>query len=133
MTYLLDTDTLVFYLRGRDDVRQKLLSVPFGELCTSSVCIGELYYGAAKSQRRAERRAEVDRLRGLLTSLPLSNAETERFGALKASLENRGERLADADLMIAATALEHNLVVVTGNLRHYGRVGGLQIENWIER
>lgn len=133
MTYLLDTDTLVFYLRGRDDVRRKLLGIPLVELCTRGVCIGELYYGAAKSQRRAERRAEVDRLRGLLTALPLSNAETERFGVLKASLESRGERLADADLMIAATALEHNLVVVTGNLRHYGRVGGLQIENWIER
>ncbi len=133
MTYLLDTDVLVFYLRGREAVRQKLFSVPIRELCTSSVCFGELYYGAAKSQRRAERHDEVNRLRGLLTALPLGNAETERFGELKASLEVRGERLADADLMIAATALEHNLVVVTGNLRHFGRVSSLRVENWLER
>ena len=69
MTYLLDTDTLVFYLRGREDVRQKLLGVPLSELCTSSVCIGELYYGAAKSERRAERKAEVDNLRELLLAI----------------------------------------------------------------
>ena len=43
MTYLLDTDTLVFYLRGRDEVREKLLSVSLSNLFTSSVCIGELY------------------------------------------------------------------------------------------
>ncbi len=133
MTYLLDTDTLVFYLRGRADVRQKLLSIPLGEICTSSVCVGELYYGAAKSQKRAERKAEVDQLRATLPSVSLGNAEMERFGNLKASLEARGERLADADLMIAATALGHNLVVVTGNLRHFERVGGLQIESWITR
>jgi tRNA(fMet)-specific endonuclease VapC len=133
VTYLLDTDTLVFYLRGRDDVRQKLLNVPLSELCTSSVCIGELYYGAAKSQQRAERKAEVDSLRALLLALPLGTAETERFGELKAALEVRGERLADVDPMIAATALEHNLVVVTGNLRHFERIGSLQVENWIER
>ncbi len=133
MTYLLDTDTLVFYLRGRNDIRKKLLGVPLSELCTSSVCVGELYYGAAKSQRRAERKAEVDSLRELLLAIPLRTAETERFGELKAALEVRGERLADADLMIAATALEHNLVVITGNLSHFERISGLQVENWIER
>ncbi len=97
------------------------------------MCIGELYYGAAKSERRTERKAEVDSLRALLLAIPLSTAEMERFGELKAALEVRGERLADADLMIAATALEHNLVVITGNLRHFERIGGLQVENWIER
>ena len=72
-------------------------------------------------------------MRELLLAIPLSTAETERFGELKAALEGHGERLADADLIIAATALEPNLVVVTGNLRHFGRVGGLQVENWLER
>lgn len=132
--YLLDTDTLVFYLRGRKDVRQKLLSIPLPQLYTSSVCIGELYSklyrGAAKAQDRAARKAEVDALRELLPAVPLGNAETERFGELKALLERRGERLADADLMIAATALERNLTVVTGNLRHFGRAGGLRVESW---
>ena len=143
--YLLATDTLVFYLRGREDVRRRLLAVPSPELFTSSVCIGELYYGAAKSQlksqlkselkseRPTDRKTEVNRLRDALQVIPLGSVETERFGELKASLERRGERLADADLMIAATALTHNLIAVTHNLRHFGRIDGLQVESWAER
>lgn len=130
---MLDTDTLVFYLRGREDVRRKLLAVPSPELFTSSVCLGELYYGAAKSQRPADRKTEVDRLRDALRVIPLGNAETERFGELKALLERRGERLADADLMIAATALTHDLTAVTHNLRHFRRIDGLRVERWAER
>lgn len=133
MIYLLDTDTLVYYLRERIEVKQKLLSIPLRNLCTSTVCIGELYYGAAKSQKQIERKAEVDQLRAMLISLALSDVEMEGFGNLKASLEARGERLSDADLMIAATALEHNLIVVTGNLNHFKRVNGLRVESWLNR
>ena len=133
MLYLLDTDTLVFYLRGRPEVKQKVLSVPPGDLCTSAMCIGELYYGAAKSQKQAERKAEVDRLRAVLMSIPLQGAVLERFGRLKATLEAQGERLVDADLLIAATALENNLTLVTGNLKHFRRVQGLKLESWIKR
>ena len=133
MLYLLDTDTLVFYLRGRFEVRQKALSVPANDLCTSAMCIGELYYGAAKSQKQVERKAEVDRLRAALTSIPLQGAVMERFGQLKASLEAQSQRLADADLLIASTALEYNLTLVTGNLKHFQRVQGLKMESWIKR
>ena len=97
------------------------------------MCVGELYYGAEKSQKQAERKAEIDSLRAALTSTPLQGAVMERFGQLKASLEKRGERLADADLLIAATALEHNLTLVTGNLKHFQRVQGLKMESWIKR
>ncbi len=133
MIYLLDTDTLVYYLRGRPEVTQKLLRVPIENLCTSTVCIGELYYGAAKSQKPGERKAEVDQLKTLLNSIFLSNLEMEKFGYLKALLEKQGERLADADLMIAATALYHNLIVVTGNLSHFQRIEELKVESWIQR
>ena len=101
------------------------------------MCIGELYYGAARSQltseHPADRKTEVNRLRDALRVIPLGSAETERFGGLRALLERRGERLADADLMIAATALTHDLGVGTGNLRHFGRIDGLRAESWVVR
>ena len=97
------------------------------------MCVGKLYYGAAKSQKQVERKAEVDRLRAVLTSIPLQGAVMERFGQLKASLEKQGERLADADLLIAAPAPENNLTLVTGNLKHFQRVQGLKMESWIKR
>ncbi len=97
------------------------------------MCIGELYYSATKFQKQVKRKAEVDRLHRTLSNIPLNNMEMERFGQLKASLEKQGERLADADLLIAATALEHNLILVTGNLKHFKRITELRAENWIER
>lgn len=133
MHYLLDTDTLVYFLRGRPEVTRRLFRVAVGDLCTSIMCFGELCYGAAKSQEHTKRKTEVDRLRQALKSVPLESAVMERFGLLKASLEARGERLADADLLITASTLENDLTLVTGNLKHFQRIEGLRIENWIER
>ena len=85
-------------------------------------------------RKQIERKAEVDQLRAMLISLVLSDVEMEGFGNLKAiRSRRRGERLSDADLMIAATALEHNLIVVTGNLNHFQRVNGLRVESWLDR
>ncbi len=133
MNYLLDTDTLVFYLRGHTEVKNKVLATPISVLCTSSVCIGELYYGAAKSQQPFKRKAEVDSLRATLPVIVLGEPEAERFGTLKAELESRGGRLPDADLMIAATALENELTVVTSNTKHFSRIQGLSLDDWTSR
>lgn len=131
MAYLIDTDILVFYLRKRQPIVNKLLSIPVANLYTSSMCIGELYYGAAKSQQATERRAEVDALRTVITSLAPNDAEMALFGQLKATLETQGQRLADADLIIAATATNHKLTLITGNHKHFSRIEALQLENWL--
>ena len=133
MIYLIDTDTLIFYLRGRTEVVERILGEDIDDLCTSSVCLGELYYGAVKSSQRERRTAEVDELKQYLPLISFGAAETQRFGKLKANLELRGEKLSDADLMIAATALEHNLTLVTGNSKHFNRIKRLTIDNWIKR
>ena len=54
----------------------------------------------------------------------------ETFGQMKALLESDGQRIDDMDLLIASTALTHNLVLVTKNEKHFRRVPGLEIENW---
>ena len=56
-----------------------------------------------------------------------------KFGEIKATLEQKGTPLADADIIIAATALEEGLTLVTGNVRHYNRIKSLVIENWFAR
>ncbi|MGH8628920.1 MAG: hypothetical protein ACREYC_27925 [Gammaproteobacteria bacterium] len=55
----------------------------------------------------------------------------ERFGQLKAKLEQTGDRLADLDLLIAAITLTHGATLITGNLKHYQRIETLCIEDWI--
>ncbi len=69
-----------------------------------------------------------------LTTLPvlgLDQASVQIFGEAKALLEHRGQRLADADLLIGAIALAQGATVVTGNQHHYQRIPGTSIENWI--
>jgi predicted nucleic acid-binding protein len=53
------------------------------------------------------------------------------FGRTKAQLESAGLRIADADLLIASVAMAHGAALVTGNRRHYDRISGLPLEDWI--
>jgi len=55
----------------------------------------------------------------------------EIYGRLRADLERRGVPLNDTDLMIASIALRHDLTLVTGNPRHFSRLPGLKLENWL--
>jgi tRNA(fMet)-specific endonuclease VapC len=93
--------------------------------------VGELAYGAEKSSRPEWNRALVERF---LLTVPVVESERSSmrlFGSLKASLEGRGGRLADADLMIAAVALDRGLILATGNLKHFSRIPGLRVEDWL--
>ena len=66
-----------------------------------------------------------------LPVLPFDASAARRYGEVRAELERRGTPLGDADLRIAAIALARGLTVVTGNVRHFQRVPGLPVENWL--
>jgi tRNA(fMet)-specific endonuclease VapC len=70
-------------------------------------------------------------LRGNVTILPFDDTAAGVYGALRAQLERQGTPLAEPDLRIAAVALANDLILVTGNVRHFARVPGLPIENWL--
>jgi tRNA(fMet)-specific endonuclease VapC len=72
-----------------------------------------------------------DRLCGVSTILPLTDAIVVRAATIYADLHQRGTLIGDADILIAATGLEHGLVVVTNNRSHYQRVAGIKLENWL--
>lgn len=127
---ILDTDVCVELLRGNRAVIRRR-EERLGEVATTWVTAAELHYGAARSTA-PDHNAELARgLLGTLDVLGLDQPAVERFGTLKASLESEGRRLADFDLLIAAIALSRGAVLVTGNGKHYGRVPGLELEDWI--
>ena len=66
-----------------------------------------------------------------ITIVPFDDAAAERYGHLRASLESDGMPLAEPDLRIAAIALSRSFTLVTGNTRHFKRVPGLTLENWL--
>ncbi len=90
-------------------------------------------YGA---HRLGERAAELvgrieETLLPNLAVLPFDAPAARRYGELRVELERRGTPIGDADMRIAAIALANALVVVTGNVRHFERVSGLSVENWL--
>jgi tRNA(fMet)-specific endonuclease VapC len=125
--YLVDTDWIIDCLYDRTDAVETLLELSSDGLAVSLMTYGELYQGAYYA-----RTPEVA-LRGLRTFLrgkrllPLNRSIVERFGVLRGDLQRRGLTIGDLDLLIAATALHHDLTVVTQNLRHFTRVSGLRL------
>ncbi len=135
--YLLDTDILSNLLRRIPStiLIAKLASVPADQQFTSSITLGELVYGAYRlgGTRASVLLQQLDK--ALLLNLPVlsfDDAAARRYGEVRAELERQGTPLGDADLRIAAIALARSLTVVTGNLRHFQRVPGLLVENWLE-
>ena len=128
---ILDTNICVRFLRGEESVVRRLLDADENDdLRIPAMVEGELFYGVEKSERRDENREKV---KALLAFLPVCHADDEtmeKFGELKAKAEAAGRRVDDADMIIAATAMRHGALLVTGNTRHFSRFDGLEIEDW---
>jgi tRNA(fMet)-specific endonuclease VapC len=129
---LLDTDTCIGLLKGDDAVVASWRAC-MEQCALPSMVVGELYYGAFKSTIRDKELERVHRFVDIFPEVKPSKRSMRRFGEIKASLERKGVRLADADIIIGSIAIEEGLVLVTGNVRHYNRIEGLAIENWFLR
>lgn len=89
-----------------------------------------MYFGAYKSgqQKHFE---EVGEIATFFESYTIHYVR--KYGEIRWELEQKGKRIGDMDLFIAANALEEELIVVTGNGKHFSRIPGLKVENWMER
>jgi predicted nucleic acid-binding protein len=130
LAYLFDTDAISELLKPRPAAAyvRWLAAIPREEQFTSAVVVGELYQGAFSSSATARHLENIEeRVLPAVTVLPYDTAAARIYGAVRASLEAVGRPLADADLQIAATAILHDLELVTGNVRHFGRIPDLRI------
>lgn len=126
--YLLDTDTVVDVLRGRYGVADRLSAVSPDDVRVSAMTVAELYYGALRSTDPARNRAEVDRLLAEIGILQFGRAAAAHHADIRVAL--RHQPIGSGDMIVAATALAADAVVVTANGREFGRVPGLATESW---
>jgi tRNA(fMet)-specific endonuclease VapC len=133
MGYCFDTDIFSAVLRKDPPLHlvRRLALVPPEKQFTTSINLGELLYGASRRGRAdlAERIRDI--VPRAAAVLPFDAPAAEFYGPLRAQLEAEGRRLDEPDLRIASIALSRELTLVTGNVRHVGRVPGLAVENWL--
>jgi predicted nucleic acid-binding protein len=128
--FLFDTDAVSELLRSKPAAAyvRWVRSIPREDQFISAITAGELYHGAFRSSAAQRHLHNIEtRVLPAVTVLPYDAATAKVFGQIRSTLEAAGTPLDDADLQIAATALHHGLELVTGNLRHFGRVPGIRI------
>ena len=129
---VLDTDAVSELLRRAPAERfvQRLRRARPDSLATTSITLGELAFGAVRTGRPDL----YVRAMGLLkdvTVLDFDRRAAEAYGPICARLERDGTRLADPDLRIASIVVSRDATLVSGNERHFARVPGLKLENWL--
>jgi len=132
MRYMLDTNICSYVLRRRPpSVKAHFDEAGDGALAISTVVLAELLYGAARHPNATAIRREIADLVCRMAVLRWDQAAAEDYGALRATLERDGTPLGAMDMMIAAHARSQGVTLVSNDARHFDRVEGLSVANWV--
>lgn len=133
MRYLLDTNTCVFFLRGKLNLADIIREKGRENCYLSEITVVELRYGAENSDNPAKSHEAVDSFLNGLAVLPIFGC-IKRYAQEKVRLRRLGKPMHDEfDLLIGVTAIEHELILVTDNSKDFVRLEGIQLENWFTR
>ncbi|VAX36985.1 VapC toxin protein [hydrothermal vent metagenome] len=131
MTYLVDTDIIIYWLKGNSCIEQTALDVGLENISFSIISKAELFFGAYKSTYVKQNLDSISVLSQKIVLLPFDELAAEHFGRIKNFLRQAGIILADADIMIASIALANNLTLITNNTKHFSRINDLKVSNWM--
>lgn len=132
--FLFDTDIITNLSKKKPSLSlvRRLSTTPKSEQFISTITLGEIIYGAFKSDRPEFHLQNLtDTIIPSVQILAFDSQAAYYYGQIRADLERAGTPISHPDLQIAAIALTHNLVLVTGNTKHFERISNLQLENWI--
>ena len=131
--YALDTNTVIFGLKGKGNVRQRLAQTPLSDLSIPAVVVYELEFGTLGSLSPTQRRRDLKLLISSmdLSILPFDRKAAEQSARVRYQLEKAGNKIGPLDTWIAGTVLAHGAVLVTNNVREFSRIPGLQVEDWL--
>jgi len=133
--YLLDTNICIFLLRGKYDVDSKIDNVGLENCYISEITIAELKYGAELGKQKGlkQRIKDLNDFINSIKVIPITGTY-DLYASEKVRLRTSGTPLEDNfDLLIGCTAILHNMILVTENIKDFKGLKGIQIENWINR
>jgi predicted nucleic acid-binding protein len=127
MKDLIDTDWIVDYLKGKQPTVQLLDTVAHEGAAISLISYGEIYEGIYFGKDRDRHEQGLAGLLQIVDVLPLNQPILEKFARIRGTLRAQGQLIGNLDLLIAATALHHDLILVTRNLNHFRRISNLKL------
>jgi len=130
MSFLLDTNICSVYLKGDGRVFNRFIQHS-GGLSISAIAAGELYSWVYRANTKRERLNGLLDLLSDLRFIPVDHEVAQKFGQIRAALLDQGHPTPEIDLLIACTALVHDLTLVTHNIQDFAHVPGLRIEDWL--
>lgn len=128
MRHLLGANVIIALIKFQPAVLRNIRLHNAGEMAISSIVLQELYFGAFKGERTSRNLKDLEALK--LQILHFDAEDARRAGELRAHLARAGKPIGPYDVLIAGQALAKNLTLVTRNTSEFGRVEGLQVENW---
>ena len=128
--YLLDTDTCSHHFRGSQSVTERA-AIHAEELHLSTVTLAELLTWTLRTNAAPKWHRLLLRFLDAVEVLQVTPEIAERCGQIRAEMYDQGHAVPIADMLIAATALVHNLTLVTHNTKHFAAVPGLKLEDWV--
>jgi tRNA(fMet)-specific endonuclease VapC len=133
MKYMLDTDIASYFSRGsHPEIDRRMASLDREEVCISAITRSEILFGVKVSPRRER---DMERMSLLLEYMPVLDypaGAAEDYALVRSELKRAGKPIGPNDLFLAAHARHLGLTLVTNNVREFGRVPGLIVENWVE-
>ncbi len=132
-TYLIDTNTWIEYFHNRSGVREHLKEIPAENIYVSEITIAELIYGAVHSRNEEKHLNETYEISETFNVVAISNV-LRQYADLRHALVNQNQKnVGDFDILIGATALHYDMIVVTDNIKHFKLMPEIKIENWVSR
>ena len=129
--YLIDTNICIYIMNRRPiEIIHKFKQFDVGEIGVSTITVSELQYGVAKSKNYRLNEQRIEEFLSPLEILPYDEIAAGIYGDIRLQLEKSGEPIGPLDLLIAAQALNRNLVLITNNDKEFKRVNNLKVENW---
>lgn len=130
--YLLDTNICIYIAKyNPPSVRERFTRHSANELAMSVITLGELRFGAEKSQAKDRAMIVIDELSNLMNIETLTDDVTGHYGEIRAALQKSGQMIGNNDLWLAAHARSQDWILVTNNEKEFLRVDGLMVENWV--
>ena len=131
MKYLLDTNICIYLINERPKkVLTQFKRHSLGDIGISSITASELAFGVAKSAS-AKNSAALEAFLLALNVVDYDAGAAMMYGDIRAALEKQGKTIGPLDMLIAASALSRQLILVTNNEKEFRRIGKLKVENWL--